>query len=117
MNRNSPFSAVIAYLVPVVGWLYVYLFQRNNALAVYHLRQAVGLVVFLVGTLLIWAVVAWLIAQIPFMAVMSISLFTIVMAAYMFGFVVWVLGMLNAARGKSTPLPLIGQWASRLPIA
>ncbi len=116
MSRPSPFPAVIAYLIPVIGWLYVYMFQRGNSLAVYHLRQAVGLAVFLIGTLLVWAVVAWIIAQIPFMVVLSVALFTIVIAAYLFGFVAWVMGMLNAAQNKSTPLPLIGQWASRLPI-
>lgn len=116
MNRYSPFPAVIAYLLPVIGWLYVYLFQRSNTFAVYHLRQAVGLAVFLILTLLVWAAAAYVIAFIPFAAMFSIATFSIVMAAYFFGAVIWVLGILNALRNKSTPLPMIGQWASRLPI-
>lgn len=54
MSKQSPFPAVIAYLIPVVGWLYVYLFQRKNTLAVFHLRQSIGLVLFLIGSLVVW---------------------------------------------------------------
>ena len=117
MNRPSPIPAFIAYLLPVFGWLYVYVFHRNNSFAVFHLRQAIGLVLFLIGTLLTWIVAAWLIAQIPFAAMFSVATFAIVMAAYFFGAVIWVLGMVNALRKKPALLPLIGEWANRLPIA
>jgi len=116
MRNNSPFPALIAY-IPIIGWLYVYLLQRKNPFALFHLRQSVGLFLFLVATFLIWAVVAYLLALIPYMAVFSVALFTVVMVFYIFGFVIWVRGILNALNSKSTPLPLFGQWASRLPIA
>ena len=116
MNTNSRLAAFLAY-IPVIGWLYVYLLQRKDQTAVFHLRQSVGLFLFLVGIFVVWAVVAWLIALIPYMAVFSVALFTIVIAFYLFGVVALVTGMRNALRDKSTPLPLFGQWASRLPIA
>lgn len=115
MNNQSPFPAVIAY-IPVIGWLYVYFLQRKNPFAVFHLRQSVGLVLFLLGALVGWAIVAYLIALIPYMAAFSVGLFTIVIAAYLFGAVTWVMGILNALKSKSIPLPLFGQWANRLPI-
>jgi uncharacterized membrane protein len=117
MRKYSPIPAVIAYLIPIVGWLYVYVFQRSNALALYHLRQSIGLVVFLLGVLLGWIVVGWLLAWIPYMAVFSVALFAIVIAAWIFGVFAWLMGMLNAAKNMAAPLPLFGQWASRLPIA
>lgn len=117
MSKQSPLPAFIAYLIPIVGWLYVFLFQRKNTLAVFHLRQAIGLALFLVGVFAGWAVVAYLIAIIPVMAVVSVALFSIVIAAFIFGFVAWIGGMLNALRSQATLLPLIGAWASRLPIA
>lgn len=116
MNSSSSIPAVIAY-IPIIGWLYVYLTQRKNPLAIFHLRQSVGLILFLVATFVIWAVVAYLIAQIPYMAVFSVALFTIVMAFYVFGVVAWVAGIVNALKNKSAPLPVFGEWASRLPIA
>ena len=116
MNSSSPIPALIAY-IPILGWLYVYFSQRKNPLAVFHLRQSIGLFVFLVVTFVVWAVVAYLIALIPYMAVFSVSLFTIVMAFYMFGAVAWIIGLWNALRNQFNPLPFIGRWASRLPIA
>ena len=116
MSEHSPVPALIAY-IPIVGWLYVYLLQRKNPLAIFHLRQSVGLFLFLVGIFVGWAVIAYLIAFIPYMAVFSVALFTIVIAVYLFGVMAWVTGILNALKNKSTPLPLFGQWANRLPIA
>jgi uncharacterized membrane protein len=116
MSKSSSFPALIAY-IPVLGWLYVYFMQRKNLFAVFHLRQSVGLCLFLVGTFVVWAIIAYLLALIPYMAVFSVALFTIVIAFYIFGVVAWVSGILNALNNKSTPLPLFGHWANRLPIA
>ena len=116
MNMSSRLPAVLAYLLPVLGWLYVYFFQRKNPLALYHLRQAIGLVVFLIVTFMSWAVLAWLLAWIPYLDVLSIALFALVVGAYLFGIVAWLLGIYNAFCDRQSPLPLFGRWASRLPI-
>lgn len=115
MTQYAVFPAVIAYL-PILGWLYVYLAERKNALAMFHLRQSIGLVVFLVGIFLAWVVIAYAVALIPYMAVISVALFSIVIAAYFFGAVAWVMGIFNALKQTLTPLPLFGRWAARLPI-
>ncbi|MBI5959845.1 MAG: hypothetical protein HY866_13980 [Chloroflexi bacterium] len=116
MNKLSRFPAVVAYLIPVAGWLYVFVFQRKNALAMYHLRQAVGLFVFLAAALAGWAVIAWVLAWIPYMGAVAIGLFTIVIAAYLCGAAIWILGLSHALRMREIPLPIFGRWASRLPI-
>ena len=115
MNRSSRLPAVLAYLVPVIGWFYVLFFHHKNSLAVYHLKQSIGLVFFLVVTTASWIVVGWVIAWIPYMAVLSMALFAIVIVAYLYGIVAWILGLSNALRARMTPLPFFGQWASRLP--
>jgi uncharacterized membrane protein len=115
MSGAYRLSAVLAYL-PVIGWLYVYLFQRQNKLALYHLRQSVGLFLFLAAAMVIWAAVAWILAWIPSLAVIGIALFTLVIAVYLYGLVAWIMGILNALRDKLIPLPWFGRWASRLPI-
>jgi uncharacterized membrane protein len=107
---------VVAYLIPIFGWLYVFFFQRKNSLAVYHLKQSIGLVLFLVATIVGWAVVGWALAWIPYMAALSIALFTVVIAAYLYGIVALILGLSNALSARPVPLPLFGQRASRLPI-
>lgn len=115
MGDSSRLSAALAY-IPILGWLYVLFFQRKNALAAFHLRQSIGLFLFLVATLLGWAVVAWLLAWVPYLDVLGIAMFTIVMVAYAFGVVVWIQGLVNALRNRLVPLPIFGRWASRLPI-
>lgn len=116
MSRSSRLPAVLAYLIPVIGWLYVLAFQRKNLLAIYHLRQSIGLFLFLVAALAGWAVIAWVLAWIPYMDVVGIALFAVVIAAYLYGILAWILGLINALRRRLTPLPLFGRWASRLPI-
>jgi uncharacterized membrane protein len=115
MSQPSRFPAVLAY-IPVVGWLYVLFLQRQNAFAIFHLKQSIGLFLFLLATFIVWAVVAWLLVWIPLMAAVSAGLFTLVIAAYLYGFVAWILGIINALRNQLTPLPGFGAWASRLPI-
>ena len=116
MKTSSRVPAVLAYLLPVLGWLYVIFFQRRNSLAMYHLRQAIGLVVFLVVTLIVWGVVGWLLAWIPFLDVLSIALFALVVGAYFYGIVAWLFGIYYALSERESPLPLFGRLASRLPI-
>ena len=116
MSRSSRFPAVVAYLIPIIGWLYVYSFQRRNTLAMYHLRQSIGLFLFLAAMMAGWAVIAWVLAWIPYMGALGAGLFTIVIAAYLFGIVAWMLGLINALRNRATPLLGFGQWANRLPI-
>ncbi len=115
MNDPARVPALIAY-IPVVGWLYVIVAGRNNNLALYHLRQSIGLILFLIGVFVAWAVVGWLLAWIPYMDVLSMALFTLVIAAYIYGIVALILGVINAYRNRLVPLPLFGRWASRLPI-
>src|SRR5437868_2853922 len=107
MNAPSRLPSVIAY-IPLIGWLYVYFVERKNAPAMFHLRQSIGLFLFLLGVLLGWAVVAWLLAWIPYMDILSAATFTVVMTAYIYGAVAWIMGLLNAGRNRLTPLPLFG---------
>src|ERR1051325_509610 len=111
MNTSSRLPAVLAYLLPVLGWLYVFFFQRRNSFALYHLRQAIGLVLFLIVTLIAWVVVAWLLAWIPYLSILSIALFALVVSANLFGIVAWLFGIYYAVSDKESPLPLFGRLA------
>ena len=114
-SSSSRLSAVLAY-IPVLGWLYVLLFARRDAFAVFHLKQSIGLFLFLILVFLGWAVIAWLLAWIPFAVILSTALFALVIAAFVYGVIAWVAGAINAGRGRATPLPLGDQIARKLPI-
>lgn len=135
-------SAAFAY-VPVIGWLYVFFFQRKNPLASFHLRQSIGLVLFLLRAVILWVVVAWLLMAVPsifdhllrpsgdqsplllgildsltgasqFLGAVAMATFGLVMVAFFWGFVVWLMGIYYALNNRLTALPGIGNLANRL---
>ena len=116
MSTSERISAFLAYLLLPIGWLYVVLFGRRSPAALFHCKQSIGIVAFVLGMTGAWAVVAWLLAWIPFGAVFSVALFAIVVAAYILAVVMWVGGMVNALRGKIALVPIVGRWAERLPV-
>lgn len=116
MNTYSQrISAFIAYLFPVVGWVYVLIFQNKSKFAMFHLRQSISLILFLISVFAGWAVVAWLLVWIPLGTNFGVALFPIVILALGFGVVAWIMGMVNALRGKLAYLPIFGHTALRLP--
>jgi len=115
MSDSARVLAILAY-IPIIGWIYVLVAGRKNEFDLFHLRQSIGLILFLIGVLVGWAVILWLLSWIPFMVVLGMSLFTLVIAAYLYGIVALILGLLNAYGNKRAVLPLFGQWANGLPI-
>ena len=116
MNNASPkISAFVAYLLPIVGWIYVLFFQRKSQFALFHTRQAVGLFLFLVAAFGAWVVIGYVLAWVPFGFVASMALFTVVITAFIYGIVAWIIGMVNALQGKVALLPIFGKMANNLP--
>ncbi len=115
MSTSQRISAVVGYL-PVVGWLYVALFQRGNALARFHLRQSVGVCLYMILAFVAWLVAAWISAWVPYLTIIGISLFTLVIATWVVGAIGWVIGLVRAARGEMSGVPLFEGWSNRLPL-
>ncbi len=116
MNTSQRFPAFIAYLLPVIGWIYVGLFQSKNQFARFHMRQSVGLVLFLILITAAWGVLTWLLSWIPFMFVFGIALFSIPLVCFVFSVIAWIIGMVNALRNRVANLPVIGGYSDRLPL-
>jgi uncharacterized membrane protein len=115
MEFSDRFSAFIAYL-PVIGWIYVLLQKRRDPLPMFHVRQSIGLFIFLAAFFAGWFAVIWLLSLIPFGFMLGIALFTIVIATFLFGIVAWVTGIFHALQGRRVLLPLFGKLANRLPL-
>jgi len=116
MDRSQRLSAFIAYLLPVIGWIFLGFFQNKNQFARFHMRQSVGLFLFLILVTAGWGVVTWLLAWIPYAVVLGFALFSLPLAAYIFGVIAWVLGMVNALSGRIVYLPIFGSFANSLPL-
>ncbi|MEN4040743.1 MAG: hypothetical protein ROW39_00245 [Anaerolineaceae bacterium] len=115
MTDRERILAFIAYL-PVIGWIYVWFTHRSHSFAVFHLRQSVGLFLFVAGVFAGWVVIGWVLAWLPYMVVFSMALFALVMAAVFFGVIAWLVGIANAFNGRVAYLPMIGEWANKLPL-
>ena len=76
-------------------------------------RLAIGLV-FLLVVFAGWVLLAWVSVWIPYGFTFGIALFNVVIAAFIFGAVMWVKGMINALSGRMSLLPLFGQMANRI---
>ncbi len=113
IDTSSRIAGAVAY-IPVIGWLYVLLTRRQDAFAMFHLRQAVGLIVFLIAMFAGWAVITWLLGWIPYAFILGNALFALVIAAYVFGFFAWIAGIVNASRGRVALLPIFGTMANRI---
>lgn len=109
------FPALLAYL-PVIGWIYVLVFKSDNDLARFHLRQSIGLVLFLLAAFAGWAVFTWLLSWIPFGFLLGVVLFTLVVTALAFAVIAWVLGIIYAVQGRMVLLPLFGRMANNMAI-
>lgn len=115
MNINSRVSAVIGY-IPIIGWIYVLLLRRDDDFARFHAKQSIGLVLFLIAVFVAWVIVAYIIALVPYLAVLSAALFSLVIAFWLYGALMLIAGILQALRSQSDPLPIFGRWAARLPL-
>jgi uncharacterized membrane protein len=110
------FSAFLTYLLPVAGWIYVIIYQRKNSLALFHLRQSIGLSLFMAAAVAVWAAVGWVLAWLPFGFIFTIALFAGVVMALIIGVYAWIIGAANALQGRAVLLPIFGRLAYRMPI-
>jgi uncharacterized membrane protein len=110
VNKPHRFAAFIAYLLPVVGWLIVYLFYRDDEFAVFHTKQAVMLAILVVATPIVWAIGSWLVLWLPTAGpLIAAASFTLVMLVAFAALVLWILGMAYALQGKRQALPIVGR--------
>lgn len=113
MSASSRILAAVSYL-PLIGWLIAWLAGRKKAFVVFHLRQAIGLVAFIIVMMVGWVIVTWLLSWIPFGFLAGNALFPLVIASVSYGLIALLIGIISALSGKPTLLPIFGSFANRL---
>lgn len=90
-------TAIISYIFTPIGLVIAYLMNSSsqNAFAQFHIGQSVRLALLGVAN----TVLGWLVPN-------SLGIITSMIGLGIL--VLMILGIINAANGKSTPLPLIG---------
>ncbi len=105
----SRYIAFFAYLLSVVGAVFVLLFRRDDRFAVYHAKQSLGLVLLAIAILIVWGVAGWLVSWIPYLGfIIAIATFALVIAAYITLMIGWLFGMKSALEERMQPVPVVG---------
>ena len=100
-STNPQLIAIVSYLT-FIGWIIAFVLYQNNKseLAIFHIRQTLGIYLMgIVGMLFLWIpLIGW---------ILSILL-------PIFIFVLWIIGLINAAQGETKPVPLVGEFIQDL---
>jgi uncharacterized membrane protein len=114
-NGNAKYFALLAYLLSLVGALYVLLARRNDKFAVYHAKQSLGIAMLALVVLITWIVIAWILAWIPYLGfIFAMASFALVIAAYLVLAIAYILGMKYALDEKMQPVPIVGRLADQV---
>ena len=108
---NSRIFAFLAYLLSVIGALYVLFTRRKDEFAVYHAKQSLGIAIIALGVFIAWVVFGWIISWVPYVGfIFAMALFSLVIAAYILLIISCITGMVNALQMKQQPVLVIGDW-------
>ena len=107
--------AVLAYILPLIGGLIGLLIDGRNPLTRSHAQQSIAAIITLIASFLVWAVAGYLIAIIPGIGpIISIALFSMVIALSLFLALNWIVGLVVALRGLERKIPIANRIARRL---
>lgn len=107
---------ILAYIT-LIGFIIALVLNQNKEgeekkFGAFHLRQALGLIIFAIGIFIAFAILSSILMMI------SISLFTIVS---LLSTLIWlgflallILGILNAANGTYKEIPLVGGLSTKM---
>ena len=98
---NTKVFALISALLPIIGFIIVYLVAKTDKYAMFYAKQ--GLVLGIV-----WIVGDIILGLIPIIGWIILGLFTLVMV------ILWIIGIINSLSGKEKELPVIGSFASKI---
>lgn len=107
--------AVLAYLLPLVGGLLGILLDGRNPLTRVHAQQSIATVLAFIISFFVWGAIGYVVAQVPiFGPIVSISLFSLVIAMAVFLAVNWLISLARALRGKERTIPFANRIVLRL---
>lgn len=115
MTTPNPTLALLSYLLPPFGSLFVIFTNRSNTFALFHACQALGLLLIALITPIIWVLASLLVAWLPFVGPpLAASMFALVIAVYLAVVVAWVAGLVNGTQGRMQAMPIIGMWGEQI---
>ncbi|MVZ61722.1 hypothetical protein GQF63_06805 [Sphingobacterium humi] len=93
--------AIIAYLT-IIGLIIAFVLnnEKKNDFASFHIRQSLGIMLMMFAV----SIVSYL----PYIGGI------IAIAGFIFGVILWIMGIMNAVNGNKKPVPVVGERFSEL---
>ena len=107
--------AMLAYALPLLGGIIGLAADRANPLTRTHAQQSIAAVLTLALSFVVWAAVGYLVGLIPIVGpIIAISLFSLVIAMFIFLAANWLIGLAVAMRGQERTIPFANRLVKRL---
>ena len=114
-DASGRLFAALAYILPIIGGLIGLLLDGRNPLTRAHAQQSIAAVLALVLSFFAWAALGYLLALVPIIGpILSISLFSLVIAMAIFLVVNWFISLALALRGQERAIPFANRIARRV---
>ena len=120
MSQAKPDSdgrafAALAYIVPLLGGIIALIADGRNHLTRVHAQQSIAALLTLVLSFIVWGAVGYIIGLVPLVGpIITISLFSLVIAMAVFLVVNWLISFLRALRGEERTIPVANRLAVRV---
>lgn len=112
---NERLFAMLAYALPLLGGIIGLAADRANPLTRAHAQQSIAAVLTLALSFVVWAAVGYLVGLIPIVGpIIAISLFSLVIAMFIFLAANWLIGLAVAMRGQERTIPFANRLVKRL---
>ena len=105
-TEEGKVCAILSYLLIGIIWCFADENMKKNAFAKFHAKQGLVLLISFVAVTVISFIIGW----IPWVGKVIVYLIWLCLL------VLWLIGIINAATGKESPLPIIGSYAENLKI-
>lgn len=107
---NGKTIAILSYCT-LIGFIIAIVMHSSNKtrLGAYHLRQALGLIIFSIGFGIVMGIVIGILAFITFGLAIFLAPIT-----WLFVIIMMIIGIINASNEKETPLPIIGKMTEKM---
>lgn len=113
-NATNKRLAILAYVVPILGPLYLLAAKRDHIYIQYHARQMLALTLAVAILPLAWAIGAWLLSWIPIAGpAFAATLFALVILGGLFAIGIWIAGLVQVIYGQLKPLPIVWNLSRR----
>lgn len=111
-KENGKFCAILSYFLIGIIWYLLDDKMKRDSLAKYHVKQSLNLAIIGFIFSIALGIFSTIFTLITFGigAILLVPLYAVI---GIFWFVIWLIGIINAAKGKQEEVPIIGKFADK----